>query len=102
MNLEQSTPCINISKCNDQFTLSDLLPSQKEESALKSGVSVTDVMDTWTRQMGYPVVTVKLDRETKRITATQQRFLLNPRGTQMDEFKSPYGYVVEEICMLFF
>ena len=35
------------------------------------------IMDTWTRQMGFPVVTVK--RRSKGVyVLKQERFLLNP------------------------
>lgn len=41
-----------------------------------SGLPVADIMDTWTKQMGYPVVDVTIV-ETQA-TLTQQRFLLDP------------------------
>lgn len=42
-----------------------------------SGVNVKEVMDTWTLQMGLPVVNiVRLDEETA--TADQKRFLIYP------------------------
>ncbi|XP_039194273.1 glutamyl aminopeptidase isoform X1 [Crotalus tigris] len=40
-----------------------------------SGKPVREVMDTWTRQMGYPVLKVALNS-----TVTQQRFLLDPKA----------------------
>ncbi|KAG8134499.1 hypothetical protein E2320_007602 [Naja naja] len=40
-----------------------------------SGKPVKDVMDTWTRQMGYPVLKVNSSS-----TVTQQRFLLDPKA----------------------
>ena len=47
-------------------------------------------MDTWTLQMGYPVVMVTReyggDDEGISFTATQQRFLLDPRSNT----SSPY------------
>ena len=42
-----------------------------------SGVNVKEVMETWTLQMGFPVVTImRLDQETA--TADQKRFLIYP------------------------
>ena len=64
---------------------------QSSGTGLREGVTVAEVMDTWTMQMSYPVVTVRQDDNT--ITASQQRFLLNPRGKQKEEFTSPYGSV---------
>uniref|UniRef100_A0A8C5WW06 glutamyl aminopeptidase n=1 Tax=Laticauda laticaudata TaxID=8630 RepID=A0A8C5WW06_LATLA len=40
-----------------------------------SGKPVKEVMDTWTRQMGYPVLKVNSSS-----TVTQQRFLLDPKA----------------------
>ncbi|KAL7982033.1 hypothetical protein Chor_001090 [Crotalus horridus] len=40
-----------------------------------SGKPIREVMDTWTRQMGYPVLKVALNS-----TVTQQRFLLDPKA----------------------
>ncbi|XP_063166501.1 glutamyl aminopeptidase isoform X2 [Candoia aspera] len=40
-----------------------------------SGKPVKEVMDTWTRQMGYPLLKVHLNS-----TVTQQRFLLDPKA----------------------
>lgn len=51
-------------------------------------------MDTWTQQMGFPLIT--LTREGNTITASQERFLLTPdRGennTVSSEPKSKYDY----------
>jgi aminopeptidase N len=55
-------------------------------------IEVKDVMDTWTLQMGYPVVTVS--RHKNIVNATQERFLFNPRANLTEEFTSPYGCVV--------
>ena len=51
-------------------------------------INVKEVMDTWTLQMGYPVI--KVTRNGGKVTATQERFLLNPRGNLSTEFTSPY------------
>lgn len=50
---------------------------------------VGEVMDTWTRQMGLPVVNVRL-AEDGRIILDQERFLLNPDDTY-DPNDSPFG-----------
>lgn len=53
-------------------------------------------MDTWTLQMGYPVVTIT--NVNNQIRFSQKRFLLDPsnRNPEVDpptsKFKSPYGY----------
>ncbi|XP_059825427.1 leucyl-cystinyl aminopeptidase-like isoform X1 [Hypanus sabinus] len=38
-------------------------------------LNVKEIMETWTRQTGYPVVTVKLDTTTNKIHLNQTRFL---------------------------
>lgn len=46
------------------------------ESKLNESITVKDIMDTWTLQMGYPVVDVR--REGKKLNLTQRWFLLSP------------------------
>ena len=58
-------------------------------------INVTEVMDTWTLQMGYPVVTVG-DSNAGTASLSQKRFLLDPtQDPSVDppasRFKSPYG-----------
>ncbi|XP_064645102.1 endoplasmic reticulum aminopeptidase 1-like isoform X1 [Lineus longissimus] len=58
--------------------------------ASKTKVNVSEVMNTWTKQMGYPIVT--LTRDEQVLKASQQRFLLNPSLAPSTEFSSDYGY----------
>ncbi|XP_077996935.1 endoplasmic reticulum aminopeptidase 2-like [Glandiceps talaboti] len=51
--------------------------------------NVKEIMDTWTLQMGYPFVT--LARDGNKVTATQQRFLINPTSQYSDD-ESPFNY----------
>ena len=54
-------------------------------------INVSDVMDTWTLQMGFPVVNVTED--SSAIILTQQRFLADPDANQSNtKFTSKYGY----------
>ncbi|XP_077135083.1 glutamyl aminopeptidase [Ranitomeya variabilis] len=52
-----------------------------------SNKPVKDVMDTWTRQMGYPVLNVQSGN-----TVEQQRFLLDPNADASTP-ESPYNYL---------
>ncbi|KAM3940520.1 glutamyl aminopeptidase [Leptodactylus fuscus] len=52
-----------------------------------SNQPVKEVMDTWTRQMGYPVLNVESGNIVK-----QQRFLLDPKANT-SEPESPYRYM---------
>ena len=55
----------------------------------KTDVGLGEIMDTWTRQMGFPVVTVK-HKGGDVYTLEQDRFLLNP-DDKFDPGDSPYG-----------
>lgn len=64
-----------------------------------SGLPVADVMDTWTKQMGYPVL--KLSTSETNAKLTQRRFLLDPNA-DANKPTSPFGLVMnKEIFSLF-
>jgi aminopeptidase N len=53
-------------------------------------------MDTWTLQMGFPVVNVTVDNNGD-IILTQERFLADPNANQSNtKFSSKYGYVTTQ------
>ena len=54
-------------------------------------VNIAKVMDTWTRQMGFPLVSVNKTAPGK-FTLTQKRFLSNAEA-KFDPSESKYGYV---------
>ena len=56
-----------------------------------TGVQVKSVMDTWTLQMGYPMLEVTRT-STNTVIAQQQRFLLLPDANDTSPFTSPFGY----------
>nr|XP_040229267.2 glutamyl aminopeptidase isoform X1 [Anopheles coluzzii] len=60
----------------------------RELDELVPDVSVTDVMDTFTRQKGLPVVTVA--ENALQYVLRQQRFLADQDANETEE--SPYGY----------
>jgi len=45
-------------------------------------------MDTWTRQMGYPVINVK--RKDDKMYVTQEHFIVDQDYKESDIKKSPY------------
>ncbi|CAL1575818.1 unnamed protein product [Knipowitschia caucasica] len=57
--------------------------------ATVSGLPVADVMDTWTKQMGYPVVKLSVTEAATKLTQT--RFLLDPSADASTP-PSPLGY----------
>jgi len=62
---------------------------QTFEHATGNRYRIADVMDTWTRQMGFPVVTVHHVTGNEYLL-NQTRFLINP-DDQYDATDSPYG-----------
>jgi len=52
-----------------------------EDNTLPSDLNLKDIMDTWTLQMGYPVVNVERNYETQSVSFQQKRFLINPNST---------------------
>lgn len=56
-------------------------------------LNVSKIMDTWTRQKGYPLITVTVIKQ-RIVRLKQKRFLLTP--PEYDDAKpsdlSPYGY----------
>ncbi|XP_053702029.1 glutamyl aminopeptidase [Synchiropus splendidus] len=54
-----------------------------------SGFPVAEVMDTWTKQMGYPVLDLSVNETSASLT--QKRFLLDPKANP-NETPSPFGY----------
>lgn len=43
-------------------------------------MDVKTIMDTWTLQMGFPVVTIKRVNKTNKGIARQKHFLLDPNA----------------------
>ena len=63
----------------EQDDLWDELTKQAyEDGTLDSSLSVKTIMDTWTLQMGYPVVQVNRDFNTNKLSISQKWFLVNP------------------------
>lgn len=54
-----------------------------------SGLPVSEVMDTWTKQMGYPVLTLSVTEAGAKLT--QRRFLLDPNA-DISQPPTPLGY----------
>ncbi|RUS89958.1 hypothetical protein EGW08_002310, partial [Elysia chlorotica] len=59
----------------------------------KSHIDVKSIMDTWTQQMNYPVVTVACDPQTPgHVNVRQERYLEDPTAVDPGTFASPFGY----------
>ncbi|XP_071953572.1 glutamyl aminopeptidase-like [Antedon mediterranea] len=57
-----------------------------------SGMDIKGIMDTWTLQMGFPVVTLNRNTDTE-LGASQEWFLVDPAANKsQDEFGSSFNY----------
>lgn len=64
------------------------------ESVSSKDLDVTKIMDTWTRQMGYPVIQVKrLGNDGTKFRLRQERYLLDSSADDRDLSK-PYKWEV--------
>ncbi|XP_011643084.1 aminopeptidase N isoform X2 [Pogonomyrmex barbatus] len=52
-----------------------------QDKVLDSNVTVKEIMDTWTLQTGFPVVTVTRNYKNGSVSLTQERFLLRNSAT---------------------
>lgn len=59
------------------------------QDTLGQHININAIMDTWTRQMGFPVVNVTKHKFT--YTLEQKRFLAN-RNSTFDPSESKFGY----------
>lgn len=55
-----------------------------EDGAFLEGNSIKDIMDTWTLQTGYPLVTAS--RSGNSVTLSQARFLISPEAEADEDF----------------
>nr|XP_045603518.1 glutamyl aminopeptidase-like [Procambarus clarkii] len=61
------------------------------EAVLEEHLNITTIMDTWTRQMGFPVLSVTSSPDHPNLLEVRQmRFLSDPETKSKDD--SPYGY----------
>ncbi|KAL6443877.1 hypothetical protein ACFW04_001721 [Cataglyphis niger] len=54
-----------------------------KDKVLEPSVTVKEIMDTWTLQTGFPVITVKRNYNNNSATLTQERFLLRNSTTKV-------------------
>ncbi|XP_066980516.1 glutamyl aminopeptidase-like [Macrobrachium rosenbergii] len=61
------------------------------ENISSGRLDISNIMDTWTRQMGYPVLSVKRSAvDSNKIEMRQTRFLSDPKAESPDD--SPFRY----------
>ena len=91
-------PCSIVQQC---IAISGCL-LQEARLAGNSAIDVESIMNTWIRQMGYPVVNVTYDAPTKMLTLSQKHFLQNPQAdvTQASEYKYVSEYSAKAVTEL--
>lgn len=59
------------------------------QESVGNRININAIMDTWTRQMGFPVINVNVKSKTS-YTLTQKRFLADPEA-EFNVSESDYG-----------
>lgn len=62
-----------------------------EDGTLPAEITVSEIMDSWTSQSGFPLVTVSRDYVTGEITLTQERYLRSGTG-DAQSWWIPYNF----------
>nr|CAD7442360.1 unnamed protein product [Timema bartmani] len=83
---------ISYGKGNSSADANDLFTALDEQFTEDVGPNILDfqtIMETWTLQMGYPVLGVIRDYDSGAVTVTQERFLIRPStgGTDTHDYK---------------
>ena len=74
-NIPKNTFGLFISNAEQDDLWESLTEVAHLKRSLDASLSVKKIMDTWTLQMGYPVINVQRDYVANTITITQSRFL---------------------------
>lgn len=61
-----------------------LTEQARADGVFQEDMSVKEIMDTWTLQMGFPVVTATRSYENGTVVLTQERFVLEPLKNSSD------------------
>ncbi|XP_065203828.1 aminopeptidase N-like [Planococcus citri] len=76
-------------KAYHSATQDDLWDALTEEAhrvgVLENNVSVKQIMDTWTLQIGFPVITITRNYHNNTITVTQSRFFMNSNNSSEED-----------------
>ncbi|XP_076317960.1 uncharacterized protein LOC143229476 isoform X3 [Tachypleus tridentatus] len=68
--------------------------TEATSDTLPADYNIARIMDTWTKQMGYPYITVRRSPVNRnRVKIRQQRYLMDPAVAEKHKNDSPYGYV---------
>ncbi|XP_062557614.1 aminopeptidase N-like [Armigeres subalbatus] len=65
------------------------------KNVLPDGVTVKDIMDTWTTEAGYPVLSVRRTYETGDVIISQERFISDRKVPNTNVWRIPYNYATQ-------
>ncbi|XP_065073154.1 aminopeptidase N-like [Ochlerotatus camptorhynchus] len=68
------------------------------KDVLPPGVTVKDIMDTWTTEKGYPVLSVRRTYETGAVIISQERFISDRKVPNTNIWMIPYNYVNQSVA----
>jgi aminopeptidase N len=82
--------------CNQDTLWEYLTDAAMEDGTIMEGLTVKDIMDTWTLQTGYPVINVTRNYEdnTNQVVFTQERFFINPKAASGNPNATNYRWWV--------
>lgn len=55
-------------------------------------IDVSAMMDSWTRQSGYPLVTVNVHADRRNVSISQKRFFLKDKGNSTTKWDIPLNW----------
>lgn len=64
-----------------------------KHEALDQSLNLKTIMDTWTLQTGYPIITVTRNYENNTATIVQRRFLSDPSSNKLTDSENPCWWV---------
>lgn len=66
---------------------------QAKEDGLQLPTDIKSIMETWTLQSGYPVVTISRNYSARTVNAKQERFILYDTGAYQTNEPCKYWWV---------
>ncbi|XP_058836977.1 uncharacterized protein LOC131693281 [Topomyia yanbarensis] len=65
------------------------------KNILPTGVTIKQIMDSWTTEKGYPVISVRRSYDSGDIIISQERFISDRKVPNTNVWMIPYNYVLQ-------
>uniref|UniRef100_A0A182K7R1 Aminopeptidase N n=1 Tax=Anopheles christyi TaxID=43041 RepID=A0A182K7R1_9DIPT len=82
----------------DEQLYAGLQSAIEGKGVLPDGVTVGQIMRTWTNEAGYPVLTVRRSYDTGDIIISQERFYADRKVPNSNVWMIPYNYVNQSVA----